>query len=75
MMKVTPQSNAKSKMRYHQAYQKGLCVSRWQNRETGKTQDLLGLHIWLHDANASRIIGSEEDSNCMDREPLFSFDH
>ena len=50
-------------------------MSRWQNRETGKRQDLLGLHIWLHDANAIRIIGSEEDSSCVDREPLFSFDH
>ena len=60
-----------AEMSYHQAYQKGPCVSRWQNRETGKRQDLLGLHIWLRDANAIRIIGSEEDSTCMDREPLF----
>ena len=49
----------------------GWCMSRWQNRETGKRQDLLGLHNWLQDANAIWIIGSEEDLSWMDREPLF----
>ena len=75
---VTPQAIAKSMMPYtaemkyyHQSYQKGLCMSHWQGMETGKRLDLLGLHVWLHDASTVRSIGSEEDSTCRDREPLF----
>ena len=50
-------------------------MSRWQDRETRKRLDLLGLHIWLHDANAIRIIGSEEDSTRRESRAAFSFDH
>lgn len=35
-------------------------MSRWQGRETGKGLDLLGLHVWLHDASTIRSIGSEK---------------
>ncbi len=60
-----------AEMKNHKSYRKGLCMSRWQGRETRKGLDLLGLHVWLHDASTVRSIGSEEDSTCMDREPLF----